>query len=269
MIRPLFASEKLLAPPYMGCGISSDWHGTMLATLNEAGQNKWARQKGQAARRADLKRGWAAFRAGFDENGWVDRDDIPRIHAAMFPTLPQPRAVAVPPAQFWAWLDGEYALSVAIQPGAVSASDAIRRYVGAVPHQVLAYQRRTRDGTDEVRIVDPMHAPSDVYAGHWVRWDSLRKCGMNVLGADGLMLAFRFPVGGWTQARLTAARINEKHAQEVATLKAEQAAARERWRARERELEEQLAEQDCTPAVIAAYDQAIEAIEALKTDVTT
>lgn len=230
-IKPLFASEKLLAgPPYRGCGISSDWHGTMLATDNEAGQNRYGRQKGKAARRRDLQRGWRAFESKYDDNGWVDRNDIARIHAAMFPGLPQPTPYISTPAWVWDRIGGN-AHSIAIDTGAVGASNAIRRYVGPVAHQVVAYKRKTVNGTRWVKIIDPMKGQSDLYTGHWVKWASLRKCALAIKGSNGRVLGFRFPVSKWTREAQMRQRkndeivqLNAKHLERVKLLRSRIAA---------------------------------------------
>ena len=96
---------------------------------------------------------------------------------------------------------------MAIHTGAVGSTDAVRRYVNAVPHQVVAWKKRTINGTRHVKVIDPMHGPSDSYTGHWVRWTSLKKCALAIKGANGGVYAFRFPIGGWTRAAAKDARI--------------------------------------------------------------
>jgi hypothetical protein len=257
-MKPLYASEKLLpGPPYRGCGIASDWNATMIATANEAGLNRHARQVGQGGRRAALKRGWAAFASQVpaDENGWVDRNDIPRIHRAMFGnTIPQPGAFVATPEWTWDHI-GPSALSLAIDTGAVDATDAVRRFVGPVAHQVVAWQKRTRDGTRQVRIIDPMYKPSNVYVGHWVDWSSLRKCALAI--GNGKVLGFEYPAGGWTQAQLTSDRktavINEKN-RTIARIRKQRDEAMEIVREQREKITELEAGSDCDAAVEAVLD---------------
>jgi len=265
-VKPLFASEKLLAgPPYRGCGISSDWHGTWLATDGESGINAIGRQKGQGGRRSDLQRGWTAFatQKPADSNGWVDMGDIPLIHDAMFgPGMPQPAGMHATPWRVWE-LIGDHAVSMAIHTGAVGSADAVRRYVNAVPHQVVAWKKRTINSTRYVKIIDPMHGPSETYTGHWVKWTSLKKCALAIKDANGSIYAFRYPIGGWTQEARTKLRLKAKHAADIDSLKAQHAEA-------VAAMDEQLTEcrEDGTDAAhLDAYDRAIESIEALKADV--
>ena len=218
MIRPLFASEKLLAgPPYFGCGLSADFFGQMLATDNESGLNKWARQVGQGGRRATLQRGWRAFEQQIppDSNGWVDQGDIELIRRAMWGAdCEQPFIGRIPLSEAWS-LIGDYAVSAAIDTSAVPASNAIRRYVGGVPHQVVWWKKKTVAGKRMVKHMCPMHPPSNNYTGHWVRWADATKCAKAINGAQGEVFVILYPIGDWTAEQ----QLREKKNRQIAAVK--------------------------------------------------
>lgn len=220
MIRPLFASEKLLAgPPYFGCGLSADFFAQMLATDNESGLNKYARQMGQGGRRATLQRGWNAFKRQVpaDSNGWVDQGDIELIRRAMWgKDCEQPFIGRIPLSEVWESI-GDYAVSAAIDTGAVPASDPIRRYVGAVPHQVVWWKKKKVNGRRMVLHMCPMHPPSDSYQGHWVSWASATKCAKAIKGAQGEAFVILYPVGDWTAE----AQLRRKKNRQIASVKAD------------------------------------------------
>ena len=212
-IRPLFASEKLLAgPPYRGCGLSSDFFAQMLATDNEAGQNPYARQMGQGGRRGTMQRGWRAFTAQIpaDSNGWVDQGDIELIRRAMWgDDCEQPFIGRIPLPDVWDAI-GDYAVSIAIDTSAVPASDAIRKYLGGVPHQVVEWKKRGSGSGREDKHMCPMHPPSDGYTGHWVKWSSVVKCAKAINGSQGEAFAILYPVGDWTEAQLLRVKKNKQ-----------------------------------------------------------
>ena len=204
-LKPLNASEKLLAgPPYRGCGISSDWHGQWLATNGESGINRYGRQKRRDARRDDLQRGWDAFASQVppDPNGWVDQGDVPLIRRAMWgDDCEQPFIGQLSLDEVWQKI-GRYGVSIALNTAAVPATDAIRDYVGGVPHQVLAWRKGTPGGVRKVRIICPMHPQSDAYIGHWVEWESLKTCALAIQDANGRAFVILYPVGKWTREAL-------------------------------------------------------------------
>ena len=211
-IRPLNASQKLLAgPPYMGCGLSSDFLSQMLATDNEAGVNRWQRQMQKGAKRQTLQRGWNAFENQIppDSNGWVDQGDIELIRRAMWgKDCEQPWIGRQKLSDVWAAI-GDYAVSAAIDTSAVPASNPIRRYVGGVPHQVVWWKKKTVNGRRMVKHYCPMHPPNkDAYSGHWVKWADARKCATAIKGAQGEAFVILYPIGDWTQANLVRQRKN-------------------------------------------------------------
>jgi len=207
--RPLFASEKLLAgPPYRGCRVSSIYHALGLATNGETALTSSVRTHGKAARTAALKRGWAGFTKGDPGDTWPDRGDVLNIQHAMVGTdLPDPAISWV--TTDWAWERiGDYAVSIALNLAAVPSSDALRKYVGAVPHQVVLWQRKITDGTRWVKVIDPMHPHSNLYIGHWCKWASIKKSALAIQDANGRMFVELYPVGGWTAERLMAQKKN-------------------------------------------------------------
>ena len=220
-IRPLYASEKLLAgPPYMGCGLSSDFFAQMLATDNEAGQNKYSRQMGQGARRRVLQRGWDAFsqQVPADNNGWIDQGDIELFRRAMWgKDCEQPFIGRLPLDEVWAAI-GDYAVSAAIDTGAVGARNPIRKYVGAVPHQVVWWKKKTADGVRRVKHMCPMHPKSDGYTGHWVKWQDAARCAKAINGSAGEAFVVLYPIGDWTEANLVRQRKNTVIRQQRETL---------------------------------------------------
>ncbi len=221
--RPLFASEKLMAgPPYRGCRISADYTGTALATLGESTMNDIGRLQGKGGRRAILQRGWRAFatQTPADSNGWIDQGDIDEIRDGMWgDAYPMPEVLHADFAWLWERLR-THGVSIALNLAAVPASDALRRYVGPVPHQVTLY----RDEKDVVRDVCPMHAHSDTYRGHPVRKASVRKASLAIAGSNGKAFAELYPIGGWTAERL----MREKKNRQIKALGSPEAIARAR-----------------------------------------
>jgi hypothetical protein len=195
-VLPYFASEKLLSgfdgqPPFKGCGLSADWAATALATDNESAFVK-GRPKGKAHRTADLKRGWRAFTRVADSNGIPDTGDMGRIHAAMFPGLPQPTAFNTRDfAEVIERLDRDFAISIALRLSALPASSPLRKYTSA-DHQVTLYGRRGPD----TRRIDPMHDHSDKYIGEMVPLAHVKTAARAIEG--GLILTWLYPIGGWT-----------------------------------------------------------------------
>jgi len=211
-IRPLNASEKLLAgPPYFGCGLSADFLCQMLATSNEAGRNKWQREMGTGAKRRTLQRGWDRFEQQIppDSNGWVDQGDIQLIRRAMWgQDCEQPFIGRIPLDEVWEAI-GDYAVSAAIDTGAVGAGHPIRRWVGAVPHQVVWWAKRVVKGTKMVKHYCPMHPPGKrAYSGHWVKWQDAAKCAKAIKGSAGQAFVVLYPIGDWTEANLVRQRKN-------------------------------------------------------------
>lgn len=199
-MRPIFSSERLLAgfanqPPFLFCGGSSDTIATALATDNEAlAPDGWPMDR--AERTELLKRGWRAFTRVADSNGIPDRDDMIRIHRAMFPSLPDPIPVATRDRkQVRDDLDAGNALSIALRLSALPAASKWRQYTSA-DHQAVIWDRDNAT----VRRMDPMHAHSNTYRGERLVLDQ----GLDAAEAieDGLILYWLYPIGGWTRERL-------------------------------------------------------------------
>lgn len=229
-MRPWFASERWGSAPYRTCRVSADFHATMVATDNEANLNDFARPRGKRGREKVLRRGWKAFldQTPADANGWADQGDVIRIHRAMFPGLPDPKLGSSKDPSRVLDLIGPNAVSLAIDTSVLPPTDAVRRYVGAVAHQGVAYEVRTRDGRREVKWIDAMHPPSDTYTGHWVLWSSLVR-GARAIGGSNTFYFELYPAGQWTDAALEEAnwqsvvmRKNDRITRLKADLEAEQ-----------------------------------------------
>ena len=272
-MTPFFATERgVTGAVSKACRASAGFFATMVATRNEANLNSHERHRGKATRTAVLKRMWRAFamQKPADANGWADQGDVLLMHRAVF-DLPVPIVTASDDAtDVWDAI-GPYAVSLAIDTSVLAASDPIRKWVGAVAHQGVAWKRKTINGTRYVKWVCPMHPASDTYSGLWVRWSHLRKAAkavpLRLGGPPGNMLLFElYPAGDWTNEALaegtfldTIGRKNARIAR--ITSKWDAAAQDVTWLAGE------LAKaRDCTAAQTAAFDQSIDAIEALKAD---
>lgn len=243
---PAFASEKLLTPPYKGCGISADWTGTALATLGESTLQPNGRVKNKGQRKADLQRGWNAFTRVADSNGIPDTDDAIRIHSGMFPKLPNPD-------QLWTrnWddvidqLDDDMAISIALRLSALPSDSPLRRYTSA-DHQITMWKRKG----DTVKRPDPMHNHSNTYGGERVPLKDIRIAAKAI--EKGLILTWLFPIGEWTAEALMRAKKNR-------IMKLREDAAKDtqkRLRARIKELEESPGT-DCSVLIAKAVDAAI------------
>lgn len=212
-IRPLFASERYGSGPFRNCRGSSIFFGVMLATDNEAGLNDFGRHVGQKGRTRVLRQMWRAFETQVpaDDNGWADQGDVLLMQRAIWPHLPLPRIAAnVDGEAVWEAI-GPNAVSLAIYPAALPMDDPVRRYVGPVSHQGVAWKTRTKNGRRQVKWMCPMRPSSNVYTGHWVDWQSLRKAAQDVpvrLGAarGGTFYHELYPVGAWTAEAL---RVNQ------------------------------------------------------------
>ena len=214
--RPLFASQ-FLPPLSRGCRVSSVYHALALATTGESTLSSIGRTHSRAQRKAALQRGWRAFatQKPADSNGYPDQGDVTLIQDAIEPGLPAPRLVDTDfPEMVWNRI-GKDAVSIATDTGAVPASDALRKYGGAVAHQFVAYKRMTVNGDRRVKVIDSRHGHSNTYTGHWVKWSSLKKAAKAVslrFGgvAGGRIFAELYPIGGWTRERLTTKSLVEE-----------------------------------------------------------
>jgi len=206
---PLFASEKLLAgfdgqPPFKGCGLSAAITCTGYATLGESQTKGNGRPFDSADLTNQLKVGWRAFEKVRDSNGIPDRDDAIRIHRAMFDGIPDPIPVAERDFdEIVEMLRAGWAISVACRLSVLPQSSPLRKYTSA-DHQIpLVGFAKGRS-----RRQDPMHAPSLRYAGEWVPLDHVRIAAKAI--GNGEALAWRYPVGGWTQAALATEALRDR-----------------------------------------------------------
>lgn len=206
-VRPWHYSETLLKgfanqPPYRGCGLSTDCHGTGMATLLESATRPDGRLVGKAARTATLKRGWRAFLKVADSNGIPDTDDYIRIHRAQFPGTPDPVQFKTRDFdQVVAKLRAGYALSIALRMRALGSPNSVD--FTTADHQVLIWGT-PKDG--EVWCMGPMRPHSDEYAGHRAKLAEVRKAAVafqvDIAATGGQVLTWLYPIGGWTQAAL-------------------------------------------------------------------
>ena len=214
MTRPYFASERLLGvlpgqPPYLGCRVSSIWHGYALATDNESAYKANARPKNKAAITADLLRGWKAFatQKPADNNGIPDQGDVDIIARAMFPALPLPDTFNTRDwADVIAKLGSGKAVSIALRLRAVPASSRLRRWTSA-DHQTVIWA--PNKGT--VMSLDPMHPPSATWAGWRVPLAEVEQAAAAIDG--GLFITSLFPLGKWTAANLKTRDLRARIAQ--------------------------------------------------------
>ena len=262
--KPNFASERLLpGPPYKGCGISSDWIATDIATFGESSRLPTGRTKLKKARTADLRRGWRAFKAKPDSNGIPDTNDLERIHAGMFPDLPQPSQLFTRDMrEVIEALDDGYALSIALRLSALPPSSDLRRYTAA-DHQVVLYGRK---GGTTTRV-DPMHRHSLSYTGDPVSLAEVEKAAKAI--ENGLILAWRYPIGGWTAEALMRKRKNRR----IGVIEDQAARTETRLRQRIRELEATVPP-DCADEISnaraagreSAFVQVLESVQAMRTE---
>lgn len=196
----LFASERLLAgiggqPPYKGCGISSDWHLTAMASAGESATNAHGHTKSKAERKEDLAHGWRAFKALPDSNGIPDTGDMLRIHHAMFPRYPNP-------TQFESrdfsgvidLLDGGHAFSIALRLSVLGATNTVDQTTA--DHQVTMFRRKG----DVVTVMGPMHLQRDSYHGHEAKISEIRQAALAI--SKGTVLGWYAGIGDWTQKAL-------------------------------------------------------------------
>jgi hypothetical protein len=217
---PLFPSEMLLRgfdgqPPFLGCGISTDLIVSAWGTLGECQIRPNGRPFDTADFTNQLKVGWRAFERVRDTNGIPDRDDAQRIHRAMLPGIPD--LIPLVSRDFDEVVEAlrsDHAVSIACRLSALPVGAEAARYTRA-DHQMplvgIANGRTT--------VQDPMHPPSLRWPGHKVPLSQIEKAAKAIEG--GLVLAWKVPIGGWTQAALQSEGIRDRLRDErdrVATL---------------------------------------------------
>jgi hypothetical protein len=216
---PLFASEMLLRgfdgqPPFLGCGLATDIMCTAWATLGESQIRPTGRPFGSGDFTNQLKVGWRAFERVRDKNGIPDRDDVPRIHRAMFPGLPLPEPlVSNDFDEVVEVMRAGYVVSMAGRLSAVG--QPLSKYTNA-DHQFPMAE--LRDG--KVTVQDPMHPPQLGWGGHRVPLGQIKTAAAALPDATRV-LAWKYPVGGWTQAALATEGLRDRlrdARQEAATL---------------------------------------------------
>ncbi len=201
--RPPLASERIIVPPgipYRGCGISTIWHGYAVATHGETTLNNKVRVKTTLERAKDLKRGWRAFEATGDDNGYPDQGDVDDICNAMFPDLPLPILFNRRDWSAYREKIKTYAISIAVRLRALHPSSPLRRYTSA-DHQLLCLDERRKNGQTEWLIYDPMKPQTNKYWGIWVPMSHVKKGALAI--ENGLVISSLFPRGKWTQEALT------------------------------------------------------------------
>jgi hypothetical protein len=207
--QPLFPSEQLLRgfanqPPFKGCGIATDLIVSAWGTLGECQIRPNGRPFGNADFTNQLKVGWRAFTRVADSNGIPDTGDAQRIHRSMFPGLPD--LIPLVSRDFdevEEALKADYAISIAVRLSALPVSSPLRKYTSA-DHQIpLVGLERGKS-----RRQDPMHPPGLRYAGEMVPLSDVRVAAKAI--ENGLVLAWKVPIGGWTQERLAVRGIRDE-----------------------------------------------------------
>jgi hypothetical protein len=206
---PLFPSETLLRgfdgqPPFLGCGIATDLVVSAWGTLGECQIQPNGRPFDTADFTNQLKVGWRAFERVRDTNGIPDRDDAQRIHRAMLPGIPD--LIPLVSRDFDEVVEAlrsDHAISIACRLSALPAGAEAARYTRA-DHQMplvgIANGRTT--------VQDPMHPPSLRWPGHKVPLTQIEKAAKAI--ENGLVLAWKVPIGGWTQAALQTEGIRDR-----------------------------------------------------------
>ncbi len=262
-----FASEKLLGRHpscncYLGCGVSTAWHGAMDASLGETGMTQTGKLKDKGERTNVLRRGWKAFKRVADSNGIPDTDDYIRIHRAMFPGYPDPERLWTRDfSDIVDLIDAGDGISIAVRLRVLPQDAPAARYTRA-DHQVYLQERVK--GKDQFVDVDPMHGHSNTYAGHAVPFSDIRKASKAISG--GTVLAWIYPRGGWTGESL--ARVEMKRRLRVCRIDRNEAeddlekAQRQLANARRRivDLESQ-GPTDCDPVARDAVNDEMDALE--------
>lgn len=196
------------------CRIGTHANLMAISTCNESVTNAQGRPLGKAARKAIVKKGRAATgqpdRAGFNQG------HLPEYHRAMYPGLPMPTLVETTDFPNLvahadeAHLGKGHVIAIAVD---LRAHAALRRFVSGAGHEIGIVARKTAKGRvmkvagqRQMRIVDPAHAASDTYTGHWVPQVAVRKGAEMILG--GIIVAELYPVRGWTREALLRSRKN-------------------------------------------------------------
>ncbi len=266
-----FNSEKNLGRNpscncYLGCGLSTIYHGAVDASLGEAATTKTGRLHNKAERTAYLKRGWKAFKRVPDSNGIPDTGDYIRIHRAMFPGYPDPEQLLTRDfSDVVDLVDSGHGVSIALRLRVLPQDAPAARYTRADHQQYL--QKRIGN-KDWFMDVCPMHSHSNTYGGHAVPFSDIRRTSKAI--EDGLVLGWVYPRGEWTQGALEAAKMQDR----IRTLRedrneAEALAEKRRLRlmvtrARIAELEGQ-APIDCTAPVTEAINEEMDSLEVYAT----
>jgi len=206
-----FNSEKNLGRNpkcncYLGCGLSTVYHGTVDASLGEAATTQTGRLHNKAERTARLKRGWKAFKTQPDANGIPDTGDYIRIHRAMMPGYPDPEQLVT--RDFGDVVDlsrAGFGISIAVRLSALAHDAPAQRYTRADHQQ---YLQRIIKGKDQFNDVCPMHGHSNVYDGHAVPFKDIRIASKAI--ENGTIYGWIYPRGEWTQGALEAAKVQDR-----------------------------------------------------------
>ena len=252
----LFPSERLLAgfmgqPPFLFCGGSTDVTVTGYGTLGESQTQPNGRPFDTADFTNQMKVGFRAFRRVQDNNGIPDRDDAARIHRAMFPGLPD--LIPLVSRDFDEVVESlraDFAVSIAVRLSALPPTSVLRKYTSA-DHQIPLVG--VQNGKS--RSQDPMHPPALKWPGHMVPLTQVERAAKAI--ENGLVLAWKVPIGGWTQAALSTVALRDR----IGNLRGEVGALETQLRNKEARLVQTRAELaacraqnpgDCGPLVDAA-----------------
>jgi hypothetical protein len=257
----------MLARPWIGCGIASDIVVTAHGTLGESQTRPNGRPYDKGDLTNQLQRGQRAFNARPDSNGIPDRDDAQRIHRAMFPGLPD--LIPLLSRDFDEVVEvlrgDDYAVSLAMYLPAMPAGLAITQYTRA-PHQSPFVGIEN----GKSRSQDPMHAPQLSWAGRMVPLTQMQKAAKAFPDSPGLVMAWKVPIGGWTQGALAAEAVRDRlrEARDDLELSAAQLANKAETIADLKRQLEQAGNVDCSDAVAAEHERtlvaAIAKLEAMR-----
>jgi hypothetical protein len=208
--RPPLASEWVLGkkprpnnpPSLLGCGVSSAWHQSAIASLGETTIRPDGKAKGLAIIKAELERGWKAFKRLPDENGIPDTNDYVRIQRAMHDVPKVEQLVTRDWDLVMDHAKADEVISIAVRLSIFGTRNSID--LTDADHQVVIWG----PAGAAFWVMGPMRKHSRTYRGHRAPISDLRKAAKAING--GQVLAWTVPIGAWTQGALLEQKLHAR-----------------------------------------------------------